>query len=92
MAAAVEVEEEEEEEVMEGEDQFGLTSINIDIFLSQFNQPHGLPDYSLPPIFVCCNVSVIIIIIPHHAIRCMYFIQLTYGITGYTKTTRGNFY
>ena len=34
-AAAVEV---EEEEVTEGEDQFGLTSINIDIFFSQFNR------------------------------------------------------
>ena len=75
-AAAVEV---EEEEVMEEEDQFGLTSINIDIFLSQFNKPHGLPDYSLPPIFFCCNFSVIIIS-PDRAIRCMYFIQLTYGI------------
>ena len=32
-AAAVEV---EEEEVMEGEDQFGLTSINIDVFFSLF--------------------------------------------------------
>ena len=80
MAAAVEV---EEEEVMEEEDQFGSTSINIDIFLYQFNKPHGLPDYSLPPIFVCRNFSVVFIS-PHRAIRCLYFIQLTYGITGYT--------
>ena len=29
-------EEVEEEEVMEGEDQFGLTSINIDVFFSLF--------------------------------------------------------
>jgi len=56
VAAAVEV---EEEEVMEGEDQFGSTSINIDIFLSQFNKPDGLPDYSLPPIFLSSS-SVLI--------------------------------
>ena len=35
VAAAVEV---EEVEVTEEEDQFGLTSINIDIFFSQFNR------------------------------------------------------
>lgn len=31
----------EEEEVTAGEDQFGLTSINIDIFFSQFNKDNG---------------------------------------------------
>jgi len=37
----------EEEVVTEGEDQFGLTSINIDIFFSPFNKDTGSPVFNI---------------------------------------------
>lgn len=37
----------EEEVVTEGEDQFGLTSINIDIFFSPFNKDSGSPVFNI---------------------------------------------
>ena len=67
----------EEEEVMAGEDQFGLTSINIDIFLSQFNKDDGSSALNITgnkavPIFFSCNFSE-------------YFVWLGFIISGFTE-------